>query len=187
MDILNEPGVNISSIEDPIEYRMPRINQTQVMPQIGLTFANGLRSLVRQDPDIILVGEIRDEETAGLAINAALTGHLVLSTLHTNSAAGSFPRLIDMGAEPFLIASTTNIIIAKRLVRRLIPETKKKYTLSQDEIKSLEKEFDMSKILKVLKKEKIIKPNYDWKDIEFYRPGKTEKKRRRIQRKSWYF
>ncbi|MCG2809037.1 MAG: GspE/PulE family protein [Candidatus Portnoybacteria bacterium] len=175
MDILNEPGVNISSIEDPIEYRMPRINQTQVMPQIGLTFANGLRSLVRQDPDIILVGEIRDEETAGLAINAALTGHLVLSTLHTNSAAGSFPRLIDMGAEPFLIASTTNIIIAKRLVRRLIPETKKKYTLSQDEIKSLEKEFDMSKILKVLKKEKIIKPNYDWKDIEFYRPGKTEK------------
>ncbi|MBU4031052.1 Flp pilus assembly complex ATPase component TadA [Patescibacteria group bacterium] len=175
MDILNEPGVNISSVEDPIEYRMPRINQTQVMPQIGLSFANGLRALVRQDPDIILVGEIRDEETAGLAINAALTGHLVLSTLHTNSAAGSFPRLIDMGAEPFLIASTTNIIIAKRLVRRLIPETKKKYTLSQDEIKSLEKEFDMSKILKVLKKEKIIKPNYDWKDIEFYRPGKTEK------------
>ncbi|MBU1289892.1 Flp pilus assembly complex ATPase component TadA [Patescibacteria group bacterium] len=175
MDILNEPGVNISSVEDPIEYRMPRINQTQVMPQIGLSFANGLRALVRQDPDIILVGEIRDEETAGLAINAALTGHLVLSTLHTNSAAGSFPRLIDMGAEPFLIASTTNIIIAKRLVRRLIPETKKKYTLSQDEIKSLEKEFDMSKILKVLKKEKIIKPNYDWTDIEFYRPGKTEK------------
>lgn len=175
MDILNEPGVNISSVEDPIEYRMPRINQTQVMSQIGLTFANGLRALVRQDPDIILVGEIRDEETAGLAINAALTGHLVLSTLHTNSAAGSFPRLMDMNAEPFLIASTINVIIAKRLVRRLIPETKQKYKLNSDEIKSLGREFNTSEILKVLKQEKIIKPNYDWTDIEFYRPGKSEK------------
>lgn len=175
MDILNKPGVNISTIEDPIEYRMPRINQTQVMPQIGLTFANGLRSLVRQDPDIIMVGEIRDEETAKLAINAALTGHLVLSTLHANSAAGSFPRLIDMGAEPFLIASTVNIIIAKRLVRRLIPESRQKYKLNKDEIKSLEKEFDMERILSVLKQEKIIPPKQDWADIEFCRPGKVEK------------
>lgn len=177
MDILNQPGVNISTVEDPIEYRMPRINQTQVMPQIGLTFANGLRSLVRQDPDIIMVGEIRDEETAKLAINAALTGHLVLSTLHANSAAGTFPRLIDMGAEPFLIASTVNIIIAKRLVRRLVPESKQKYKLNQDEIKSLEKEFDTKRMLSILKQEKTIDPKQEWTDIEFYRPGKPEKNR----------
>ncbi|KKQ32342.1 MAG: Type II secretion system protein E, partial [Candidatus Nomurabacteria bacterium GW2011_GWA1_37_20] len=128
LDILNTPEVNISTIEDPIEYRMPRINQTQVRPDIGFSFATGLRSLVRQDPDIIMVGEIRDNETASLAINAALTGHLVLSTLHTNSAAGSLPRLIDMKIEPFLIASTINVIIAQRLVRRLC-ENKVPYTL----------------------------------------------------------
>jgi type IV pilus assembly protein PilB len=174
MDILNEPGVNIATVEDPIEYRMPRINQTQVRPKIGLTFANGLRTLVRQDPDIIMVGEIRDNETAGLAINAALTGHLVLSTLHTNSAAGAFPRLIDMKVEPFLIASTTNLIMAQRLVRRLYPETKQKYKLSAAEIKSLKEQFDLERILKILKKEKIINPKDDWSDIEFYRPGKSE-------------
>jgi type IV pilus assembly protein PilB len=174
MDILNEPGVNISTVEDPIEYRMPRINQTQVKPKIGLTFANGLRALVRQDPDIIMVGEIRDNETAGLAINAALTGHLVLSTLHTNSAAGAFPRLIDMKAEPFLIASTTNIIMAQRLVRRLSPETKQKYKLSSAELKNLQEQFNLERILKTLKEEKIIKPKANWSDIEFYRPGKSE-------------
>ena len=174
MDILNEPGVNISTIEDPIEYRMPRINQTQVKPKIGLTFANGLRSLVRQDPDIIMVGEIRDNETASLAINASLTGHLVLSTLHTNSAAGAFPRMIDMKAEPFLIASTTNLVIAERLVRRLCPETKQKYKLSSDEIKSLAKEIDLEKILQILKKEKIIKAKDNWSNINFYRAIKSE-------------
>jgi type IV pilus assembly protein PilB len=174
MDILNTPEVNISTIEDPIEYRMPRINQTQVKPKIGLTFANGLRSLVRQDPDIIMVGEIRDNETAGLAINAALTGHLVLSTLHTNSAAGAFPRLIDMKAEPFLIASTTNVIMAQRLVRRLYPDSKQKYKLTSAEIKSLAEQFDLDRILKILKQEKIINPKLDWSDIEFYRPGKSE-------------
>jgi len=174
MDILNEPGVNISTIEDPIEYRMPRINQTQVKPKIGLTFANGLRSLVRQDPDIIMVGEIRDNETASLAINASLTGHLVLSTLHTNSAAGAFPRMIDMKAEPFLIASTTNLVIAERLVRRLCPETKQKYKLSSDEIKSLATEIDLEKILRILKKEKIIKAKDNWSDINFYRAVKSE-------------
>ena len=119
LDILNTPDVNISTIEDPIEYQIPRINQTQVKPDIGFSFANGLRSLVRQDPDIIMVGEIRDNETAGLAVNAALTGHLVLSTLHTNSAAGAVPRLLDMEVEPFLMASTVNVIIAQRLVRTL--------------------------------------------------------------------
>lgn len=118
MKELNTPDVNISTIEDPIEYRMPRINQTQVNPKIGLTFSNGLRSLVRQDPDIIMVGEIRDEETASLAVNAALTGHLVLSTLHTNSAAGALPRLLDMKVEAFLVASTTNLLMAQRLVRK---------------------------------------------------------------------
>ena len=174
MDILNEPGVNISTVEDPIEYRMPRINQTQVKPKIGLTFSNGLRALVRQDPDIIMVGEIRDNETASLAINAALTGHLVLSTLHTNSAAGAFPRLIDMETEPFLIASTINIIIAQRLVRKLYPDTKKKYNLSSDEVKSLKKEINLDKILGILKREKAIKPTDIWSTIDFYRPGKSE-------------
>jgi len=174
MDILNEPGVNISTVEDPVEYRMERINQTQVKPKIGLTFANGLRSLVRQDPDIIMVGEIRDNETAGLAINAALTGHLVFSTLHTNSAAGSFSRLIDMKVEPFLISSTANLIIAQRLVRKLYPETKKKYKLSPDEIKSLGKEIDLEKILQILKDEKVITPKDDWNSIEFYKSGKSD-------------
>ncbi|MBL7155409.1 MAG: type II/IV secretion system protein, partial [Candidatus Portnoybacteria bacterium] len=175
MDIINEPGVNIATVEDPIEYQMPRINQTQVKPKIGLTFANGLRALVRQDPDIIMVGEIRDNETASLAINAALTGHLVLSTLHTNSAAGAFPRLIDMKAEPFLIASTTNIIIAQRLVRRLCPETKQKYKLNSAEFKSLQEQFNLERIFKILKEEKILPSKADWSSLEFYRPGKSEK------------
>ncbi len=173
MEILNTPGVNISTIEDPIEYRMPRINQTQVNPKIGLTFASGLRSLVRQDPDIIMVGEIRDNETAGLAINAALTGHLVLSTLHTNSAAGAIPRLIDMEAEPFLISSTLNVILAQRLVRRLCVE-KEKYFLKDSEIKNLKKYCDPDRILEILKEEKLIKTKQSFKDIEFYRPKPTK-------------
>lgn len=117
LDILNTPEVNISTIEDPIEYQMGRVNQTQVKPEIGFSFPQGLRTLVRQDPDIIMVGEIRDGETINLAINASLTGHLVLSTLHTNSAAGAMPRMIDMGAEPFLIVSTVRVVIGQRLVR----------------------------------------------------------------------
>lgn len=169
MEILNSPGVNISTIEDPVEYRMPRINQTQVNPQIGLTFASGLRSLVRQDPDIIMVGEIRDNETVSLAINAALTGHLVLSTLHTNSAAGAFPRLMDMKAEPFLIASTVNCIVAQRLVRRLSND-KEKYKLKEAELKNLEKYCDFKRILEIFKEEKIVKEKMTLKDIEFYHP-----------------
>ena len=169
MEILNVPGVNISTIEDPIEYRMARINQTQVNPKIGLTFASGLRSLVRQDPDIIMVGEIRDNETAGLAINAALTGHLVLSTLHTTDAAGAIPRLIDMKTEPFLLSSTLEIVLAQRLVRKLCKE-KIKYTLKESEIKNLGKYCDLERILKILKEEKIVKPKDTFKDIEFYRP-----------------
>jgi len=169
MEILNTPEVNISTIEDPVEYRMPRINQTQVNPKIGLTFASGLRSLLRQDPDILMVGEIRDSETASLAINAALTGHLVLSTLHTTNAAGAIPRLIDMKAEPFLISSTLNIVLAQRLVRRLCEE-KQSYTLKKSEIKNLEKYCDASRILKVLKEEGLARPKDTLSDITFFRP-----------------
>lgn len=169
MEILNTLGVNISTIEDPVEYRMPRINQTQVNPKIGLTFASGLRSLVRQDPNIIMVGEIRDNETVSLAINAALTGHLVLSTLHTTSAAGAIPRLIDMQAEPFLISSTLNVVVAQRLVRKLY-EGKEKYTLKESVIKDFKKYCDLDKILEILKEEKLIKPKQTLKDIEFFKP-----------------
>ena len=126
MRILNEEGVNIVSLEDPVEYYMEGVNQSQTRPDIGYTFATGLRSIVRQDPDIIMVGEIRDEETAFLATHAALTGHLVLSTLHTNNAIGTIPRLIDLGVKPYLIPPTVNISLAQRLVRKLCPECKKK-------------------------------------------------------------
>lgn len=173
LDILNTPDVNISTIEDPIEYQMPRINQTQVKPEIGLTFSNGLRSLVRQDPDIIMVGEIRDTETASLAINAALTGHLVLSTLHTNSAAGTMPRLIDMGAEPFLIVSTVKVIIGQRLVRKIDKE-REKYFLTKAEITELGKSVDLDRMLVILEEEGIIDKKASWDKIPFYRPKKTE-------------
>ncbi len=169
LDILNRPEVNISTVEDPIEYQMPRVNQTQVKPEIGLTFANGLRSLLRQDPDIVMVGEIRDGETAGLAINASLTGHLVLSTIHTNSAAGAIPRLIDMGAEPFLITATVKTIIAQRLVRKLTPN-KEKYFLSPAELKNLGNVVDLDRLLGFLKAEKIVGASDTWAKIPFYKP-----------------
>jgi len=172
IEILNKPEVNISTVEDPIEYQMPRVNQTQVKPEIGLTFANGLRSLLRQDPDIIMVGEIRDSETAGLAVNASLTGHLVLSTIHTSSAAGAIPRLIDMGVEPFLIISTVKTIIAQRLVRRLV-SSKEKYFLPSAEIKNLAKFIDLDRMLAILKKEKIISEKDTWEKIPFYKAVKT--------------
>jgi len=119
LNILNQEGVNIITLEDPIEYRLAGVNQSQVHSDIGFTFASGLRSILRQDPDIIMVGEIRDRETAELATHAALTGHLVLSTLHTNDSVGVVPRLVDMGIEPFLISSSLNVIVAQRLVRRI--------------------------------------------------------------------
>jgi len=173
LDILNTPEVNISTVEDPIEYQIPRVNQTQVRPKIGLTFASGLRSLVRQDPDIIMVGEIRDNETAGLCINAALTGHLVLSTIHTISAAGAIPRLIDMGAEPFLISSTLNLVLAQRLVRRLCLG-KEKYRLALNSIKELKKYCDVKQILDVLREKKLIKLNQGLEDTDFYRPKSSK-------------
>jgi type IV pilus assembly protein PilB len=119
---IKDDSVNIVTLEDPVEYKMDGVNQIQVNGDVGLTFASGLRSILRQDPDIVMVGEIRDSETANLAVQAALTGHLVFSTLHTNSAAGVLPRLLDMGIEPFLIASTVNTIIGQRLVRRVAPK-----------------------------------------------------------------
>ena len=168
LDILNRPEVNISTIEDPIEYQMPRINQTQVRSEIGMTFANGLRTLLRQDPDIIMVGEIRDTETAELAVNASLTGHLVLSTIHTNSAAGAIPRLIDMGVEPFLLISTIKTIIAQRLVRRLI-SNKEKYFLSNAELKDLGKLINLDRVLLQLKNENIIGKEDTWAEVPFYK------------------
>ena len=172
LDMLNTPDVNISTIEDPIEYQLPRINQTQVKPEIGFSFPEGLRTLVRQDPDIIMVGEIRDEETASLAVNAALTGHLVLSTLHTNSAAGTIPRLLDMNVEAFLLVSTIKIVVAQRLVRKLCT-AKEKYFLSAEEQATLGKYVDMDRMLKLLKAEHVIGEKDTWEKVPFYHPKKS--------------
>jgi type II secretory ATPase GspE/PulE/Tfp pilus assembly ATPase PilB-like protein len=124
LSMLNKPGVNIVTLEDPVEYFIDGVNQAQIRPEIGLTFASGLRSILRQDPNIIMVGEIRDRETAELAVNSALTGHLVFSTLHTNSAMGAIPRLIDMGIEPFLLTASLNLLAAQRLVRKICDKCK---------------------------------------------------------------
>jgi type IV pilus assembly protein PilB len=132
LHILNTPSVNITTIEDPIEYEFPRVNQTQVNTKAGITFANGLRALLRQNPDIIMVGEIRDDETVEIAIQAALTGHLVLSSLHTNDAPSAIPRLIDMKAPAFLISSTVNLIIAQRLVRKICTTCIESYKASEE-------------------------------------------------------
>jgi len=173
LDILNTPDVNISTVEDPIEYQMARINQTQVRPEIDFTFARGLRALVRQDPDIIMVGEIRDTETATLAVNAALTGHLVLSTLHTNSAAGAVPRMMDMDVEPFLLSSTIRVAIAQRLVRRLFNKSEP-YKLPKEEIKTLSEFINFDRIMEALVEEKIVKANTKPEDLLFYKPEPNE-------------
>ncbi len=176
LDILNTPEVNISTIEDPIEYQMARVNQSQVKPDIGFTFAAGLRSLMRQDPDVIMVGEIRDEETASLAINASLTGHLVLATIHTNSASGTIARLVDMGAESFLLVSTLRVAIGQRLVRKLADD-KEPYTLSKAELVELKTKVNMDFVLERLKEEGIIEAKATWYDVTFYKPkenGVTE-------------
>jgi type IV pilus assembly protein PilB len=172
LDILNTPDVNISTVEDPVEYQMPRVNQTQVRPDIGFSFAVGLRTLVRQDPDIIMVGEIRDNETAALAVNAALTGHLVLSTLHTNSAAGAMPRLMDMKIEPFLLVSTLSVVIGQRLVRRLA-DVKERRALTKAEIGALGKVIDLDRMLGILRAEKVIGPKDDWDKVMFGAPKVT--------------
>jgi len=153
LNILNKPDVNISTVEDPVEYRLEGVNQTQVNVKAGMTFVNGLRALLRQDPNVIMVGEIRDGETAGLGVQAALTGHLVFSTLHTNNAATCLPRLLDMGIEPFLIASVVRVVIGQRLVRRIVPEESEEYTPTQKEKEEIERAFG-------------IKSADDWKRIQ---------------------
>jgi len=174
LDILNTPDVNISTVEDPVEYQMPRVNQTQVRPDIGFTFASGLRSLVRQDPDIIMVGEIRDNETASLAVNAALTGHLVLSTLHTNSAAGAIPRLMDMKIEPFLLVSTLSVVIGQRLVRRLSESSKDRKPLTKGELGALGKVVDLDRMLTILRNDRVIGPKDGWDKVMFGSPTVTK-------------
>lgn len=151
--LLNSRDVNIMTIEDPVEYRVNGVNQIQVNPKANLTFAAGLRSIVRQDPNVILVGEIRDAETAGIAINSAMTGHLVLSTLHTNDAATAIPRLMDMGVEPFLVASSVNVIIAQRLVRKICTRCRvsKEVKLTDFNLKkeNVQKSFGASDVVRV--------------------------------------
>lgn len=143
LTMLNKPNVNISTIEDPVEYKIPGVNQTQTNVKAGMTFANGLRALLRQDPNIIMVGEIRDGETANLGVQAALTGHLVFSTLHTNNAATCLPRLLDMGIEPFLIASTVKAVVGQRLVRRLCMNCRQQYAPEEAEIIEIIKLFNL--------------------------------------------
>jgi type II secretory ATPase GspE/PulE/Tfp pilus assembly ATPase PilB-like protein len=150
MKILNKRNVNIMTIEDPVEYQIKGVNQIQVNPKTGLTFAAGLKSIVRQDPNVILVGEIRDEETAGIAVNAALTGHLVLSTLHTNDAATTFPRMLDMGIEPFLLASSVNLVVAQRLVRKICTNCRASGVVSPEDLKA---DLSVDLLKKVLEKE----------------------------------
>lgn len=146
LSVLNTPNVNISTVEDPVEYHVIGANQTQVNPVAGMTFTNGLRALLRQDPNIIMVGEIRDGETADLAVQASLTGHLVFSTLHTSNAATCLPRLLDMGVEPFLIASTVRIVVAQRLVRRLCQDCRQPYEPDLAALKQLAKSFNLTEV-----------------------------------------
>ncbi len=164
LKLLNSPEINISTIEDPIEYRLEGVNQIQVNPKTNLTFAAGLKSLLRQDPDILMVGEIRDTETAGIAINSALTGHLVLATLHTNDAASTLPRLIDMDIEPFLVSATVQLIVAQRLVRKICKNCKKEYKLTIDQIASLGQKFNLDVDLK-----KLISELNKGSEITFYK------------------
>lgn len=154
---LNTGNVSIITLEDPIEYSIPGITQIQVNPQVGLVFSTGLRAILRQDPDIIMVGEIRDEETADIAVNAALTGHLLLATLHTNDAATALPRLLEMNVEPFLIASTVNVIIAQRLVRKICENCKEERKLKSEEVYSILESIGLDLTVENIKKIKNSK------------------------------
>lgn len=144
LNMLNTPDVNISTVEDPVEYKIPGVNQTQTNPKAGMTFASGLRALLRQDPNIIMVGEIRDSETANLGIQAALTGHLVFSTLHTNNASTTLPRLLDMGIEPFLIASTVRAVVGQRLIRRLCMHCREQHPPTTVDIEEIKRTFHLT-------------------------------------------
>lgn len=173
---LNVKGINISTIEDPIEYRILGVNQMQVNPKIGLTFAIGLRALLRQDPNIIMIGEIRDLETSEEAVHAAMTGHIVLSTLHTNNAAGAIPRLLDIGVEPYLISSTLNTVVGQRLVRKICQDCKAAYKLDEKTLESLARDFDLEKLLEIMKKEEIVEKKIKHlRDLEFYEGKGCEK------------
>ena len=145
---INDESVNIITVEDPVEYSIDGVNQVQINPKANLTFAKALRSILRQDPNVVMIGEIRDEETAEIAMRMAITGHLVLSTLHTNDACGAVNRLVDLGLEPFFVADALVGVISQRLIRRLCPECKKKHTTSPEEMK----------ILKIRKERQIYKP-----------------------------
>jgi type IV pilus assembly protein PilB len=160
LKILNKPKIHVSTIEDPVEYDVEGISQIQVNNKTGLSFAKGLRAIVRQDPDIIMVGEIRDKETAGIAINSALTGHLVLSTLHTNNAPTTLPRLTDMNVEPYLVASTVNIVIAQRLVRKICTACRVSYKLDKKSQKSLEHREHLKKAIQDIKNKDLGKINF---------------------------
>ncbi len=169
LSMLNNKNVNISTIEDPVEYRMVGVNQMQVSPKIGLTFAMGLRALLRQDPNVIMIGEIRDQETAEEAIHAAMTGHIVLSTLHTNSAAGALPRLLDMGIEPYLIASTVNAVVAQRLVRMVCPDCIQSMKVDEEALKNMSI-FNLDKLMKVMIREGAVSSKLkSISDLTFYK------------------
>ncbi len=176
LSMLNTKNVNISTIEDPIEYHMPGINQMQVNPKIGLTFAVGLRALLRQDPNIIMIGEIRDSETAEEAVHAALTGHVVLATLHTNNSAGALPRLLDIGVEPFLIASTINAVVGQRLTRSICVDCKEEYNIDAEYEEVLRKEFNIDHLMEVMRREKFIPASAkQLTDVPFYKGRGCEK------------
>ncbi len=165
LNLFNKEGINIVTLEDPVEYLVKGANQSQIRPEIGFTFASGLRSLLRQDPDVIMVGEIRDNETAELAIHAGLTGHVVLSTLHTNDALGAIPRFLDMKVEPFLLGSTLNIVVAQRLARKICDHCKEEYKLPPEVIEHIKKEL-ISIPPQVIEQ---MLPNFDFKKIKFYK------------------
>ena len=162
LQILNTEGVNIVSLEDPVEYYVDGVNQSQIRPELGYTFANGLRQILRQDPNIIVVGEMRDSETAGLATQAALTGHLVLSTLHTNDAIGVIPRLINMGVAPYLIPSALNVALAQRLVKRLCPDCKKEITAPEPIRNTISKSIE--------KMPEEFRPKIKKEEIKIFKP-----------------
>lgn len=169
LNMLNTPKVNISTVEDPIEYRIARVNQAQINPKIGFTFASGLRALLRQDPNIIMVGEIRDGETAEIAAHAAMTGHLVLSTLHTNDAVGAIPRLAEMGIPHYLVASTTNLIVAQRLVRKLCEHCRVTIAVTKELVTEIEKQFKFQDIIDTLIQYGEINSKTEARDLHFYK------------------
>lgn len=179
LGVLNNQEVNILTLEDPVEIRIDGITQVQINTDVGLTFASGLRAFLRQDPDIIMVGEIRDAETANLAVQAALTGHLVLATLHTNSAAGAVTRLMDIGVAPYLISSTINVVVGQRLVRRLCPDVKQPYTPQQSTLDILHRELDKLNGFDLMVKSgsaqggQRIHFDSGTKEVTLYKPGKS--------------